>query len=152
MGHIEYYMEYSQQPAIFQDGANSAFQEAIGDAIMYGVMSPAHLERLGLTENVDQAPGFDIKFLLHQALSKLPQISFALALEKWRWDVFKGEVSPMNYNKAWWDLRERFQGVRAPVQRTEQHFDPASKFHINDNTPYVRCAVIVKYFKTEYLF
>nr|CAD7576168.1 unnamed protein product [Timema californicum] len=30
------------------DGANSAFQESVGDAIMYAVMSPQHLQRLGL--------------------------------------------------------------------------------------------------------
>ena len=31
MGHIEYFMEYSLQPAIFRTGANAAFHEAIGE-------------------------------------------------------------------------------------------------------------------------
>lgn len=57
MGHIEYYMEYKNQLPIFQDGVNSAFQESIGDAIMYGVMSPTHLHRLGLIQDIDQTPG-----------------------------------------------------------------------------------------------
>ncbi|KAK6619979.1 hypothetical protein RUM44_006379 [Polyplax serrata] len=138
MGHIAYYMEYENQPAIFQDGANSAFQESIGDAIMYGVTSPAHLHRLGLLQEVDQTPEMELKLLLRQALIKLPQIPFALVLEKWRWDVFKGKIFPLDYNKAWWALRERYQGVKAPVTRTETHFDPSGKFHINDNKPYAR--------------
>lgn len=34
MGHVEYYMAYNKkQPYLYQDGANSAFHEAIGDTI-----------------------------------------------------------------------------------------------------------------------
>jgi hypothetical protein len=34
MGHIEYYMAYAEkQPAVYRDGANSGFHEAIGDTI-----------------------------------------------------------------------------------------------------------------------
>jgi hypothetical protein len=29
MGHIEYYQAYSSQPAVFRNGANSAFHECI---------------------------------------------------------------------------------------------------------------------------
>ncbi|KOB74311.1 putative angiotensin-converting enzyme [Operophtera brumata] len=47
MGHIQYYMAYEKQPALFRQ-ANTAFHESIGDAIMYGVMTPQHLHRLGL--------------------------------------------------------------------------------------------------------
>lgn len=84
----------------------------------------------------------DIKLLLHQALVKLPQIPFALMLEKWRWNVFRGDISPLNYNKAWWILKEQYQGVKAPVKRTEADFDPSAKFHINDNKPYIRCTIV----------
>ncbi|KAG6447266.1 hypothetical protein O3G_MSEX004840 [Manduca sexta] len=47
LGHIQYYMAYEQQPAIFRQ-ANKALHEAIGDTIMYGVLTPQHLHRLGL--------------------------------------------------------------------------------------------------------
>src|SRR5690606_9939753 len=45
---------------------------------------------------------------------------------------------PANYNAAWWELRERYQGVRAPVARTEEHFDPGAKYHVPANVPYTR--------------
>jgi peptidyl-dipeptidase A len=49
MGHIEYYMAYSNQPAIFQSGANSAFHEAIGDTVALSVHAPRHFKEIGLT-------------------------------------------------------------------------------------------------------
>ena len=30
MGHIQYYMQYANQPQIYRDGANNGFHEAIG--------------------------------------------------------------------------------------------------------------------------
>ena len=30
MGHIQYYMQYKDQPQVFRDGANDGFHEAIG--------------------------------------------------------------------------------------------------------------------------
>ena len=51
MGHIEYSMAYSSQPAIFKDGANSAFHEAIGDTIALSVMTPKHLTRINLLDS-----------------------------------------------------------------------------------------------------
>ena len=52
--------------------------------------------------------------------------------------MFSGEISPAEYNAAWWDLRERYQGVRSPVAPTEQSFDPGSKYHVPANVPYTR--------------
>ncbi|XP_075217767.1 angiotensin-converting enzyme-like [Lycorma delicatula] len=136
MGHVQYYMAYSDQPAVFQDGANSGFQEAVGDAIMLAVMSPNHLRRLNLID--DLSSEFEIYLLLLQALNKIPQLGFGLALEKWRWDTMSRDVSSSNYNSHWWILRRQYQGIRPPTFRSEQHFDPAAKFHIADNTPYIR--------------
>ena len=51
MGHIEYYMAYSDQMPIFRAGANSGFHEAIGDTIALSVMSPKHLEKIDLIDD-----------------------------------------------------------------------------------------------------
>ena len=42
------------------------------------------------------------------------------------------------YNASWWALREKYQGIRPPVERTEADFDPGAKYHIPGNTPYTR--------------
>jgi peptidyl-dipeptidase A len=51
MGHVEYYMAYSQQPAVFRTGANSAFLEAIGDTIALSVLTPKHFKEIGIIED-----------------------------------------------------------------------------------------------------
>ena len=38
---------------LLQDGANSAFHEAVGDTFFYSIFGPAHLQRLGLAEDTD---------------------------------------------------------------------------------------------------
>jgi peptidyl-dipeptidase A len=65
-------------------------------------------------------------------------LPFGYLIDQWRWKVFSGEVGPNDYNKAWWDLREKYQGVAPPVPRTEQDFDPGAKYHVPANTPYAR--------------
>ena len=50
MGHIEYFMLYAHQPAFYRQGANAAFHEAVGDTIALSVMTPGHLQTLGLLD------------------------------------------------------------------------------------------------------
>ncbi len=80
----------------------------------------------------------DIDYLLQQALSKMAFLPFGLTIDKWRWEVFSGEVKPEQYDKAWWDLRLKYQGVAPPVARTEADFDPGAKYHVPANVPYMR--------------
>jgi peptidyl-dipeptidase A len=80
----------------------------------------------------------DFVLLLRQALFKLPHLPFGLLVDKWRWSVFRGETLPKQYNTAWWELKRHYQGIVPPVPRAEDDFDPAAKFHIPDNTPYIR--------------
>jgi peptidyl-dipeptidase A len=42
------------------------------------------------------------------------------------------------FQKAWWALRQKYQGIAAPVARSEADFDPGAKYHILGNTPYTR--------------
>jgi peptidyl-dipeptidase A len=136
LGHIYYYRAYENQPFLFQNGANDGFHEAIGDAIALSI-TPEYLKKIGL---IQQAPPSqaDLPLLLHKALDKIAFLPFGLLIDKWRWEVFSGDVKPANYNSAWWSLREKYQGVAPPVDRTESDFDPGAKYHIPANTPYAR--------------
>jgi peptidyl-dipeptidase A len=136
LGHNFYQMAYSGQPFLFRDSANDAFHEAIGDTIALSV-TPPYLKQLGLIEKVpDQSA--DIGFLLNRALDKVAFLPFGYLVDQWRWKVFSGEIKPEDYNKAWWDLREKYQGVAPPVPRNEQDFDAGAKYHVPANTPYAR--------------
>lgn len=71
-------------------------------------------------------------------LDKIAFLPFAYVMDQWRWDVFVGKIPADEYNCRWWELREQFQGIKAPVERTNQDFDPASKYHILASVPYIR--------------
>ena len=136
LGHNYYQMAYSKQPFLFRESANDAFHEAIGDTVALSV-TPPYLKQLGLIEKVPE-PSADIGFLLNRALDKVAFLPFGYLVDQWRWKVFSGEVGPNDYNKAWWELREKYQGVAPPIARSEQDFDPGAKYHVPANTPYAR--------------
>jgi peptidyl-dipeptidase A len=136
LGHNYYQMAYSGKPFLFRESANDAFHEAIGDTVALSV-TPPYLKQLGLIDKVPE-PQADIGFLLNRALDKVAFLPFGYLVDQWRWKVFSGEIKPDEYNKAWWDLRERYQGVAPPVPRSEQDFDPGAKYHVPANTPYAR--------------
>ena len=52
--------------------------------------------------------------------------------------MFSGAITPQNYNKAWWDLKLKYQGVAPVTARGEEFFDPGAKYHVPANTPYTR--------------
>jgi len=136
LGHNFYQRAYQTQPYLFQGGANDGFHEAIGDAIALSV-TPEYLRRIGLLDSLPSAAS-DTAMLLRIALDKIAFLPFALALDRWRWGVFSGEITPAQYNAGWWDLKHRYQGVSEPVGRSERDFDPGAKYHVAANVPYMR--------------
>ena len=75
---------------------------------------------------------------MKKALEKVAFLPFGLLIDQWRWKVFSGEIKPADYNKAWWDLRLKYQGIAPPSPRGEDLFDAGAKYHVPDNTPYTR--------------
>jgi peptidyl-dipeptidase A len=136
LGHNFYQRAYMNRPVLFRDSANDGFHEAVGDAIGLSV-TPEYLVKTGLLAKAPDASR-DIGLLLQQALSKIAFLPFGLLIDQWRWQVFSGQVTPQAYNKAWWDLRLKYQGVAPPTPRGEEHFDPGAKYHVPANYPYTR--------------
>lgn len=136
LGHNFYQRAYKQQPFLFKNSANDGFHEAIGDTIALSI-TPSYLKQIGLLEEVPDASK-DIGLLLKQALDKIAFLPFGLMIDQWRWKVFSGEITPTQYNQAWWELTEKYQGVNAPTARSEADFDPGAKYHVPGNVPYTR--------------
>ncbi len=136
LGHNFYYRAYQDQSFLFREGAHDGFHEAIGDFIALSV-TPEYMREIGLLDDVPE-PEADLGLLLEQALDKIAFLPFALLVDQWRWDVFRGDVSPDQYNDAWWALRARYQGVHPPVNRDAAAFDPGAKYHIPAGVPYLR--------------
>uniref|UniRef100_A0A8C3GC06 Angiotensin-converting enzyme n=1 Tax=Cyclopterus lumpus TaxID=8103 RepID=A0A8C3GC06_CYCLU len=138
MGHVQYFLQYKDRPVSFRDGANPGFHEAIGDVLALSVSTPKHLQSIGLLDKVENNYESDINFLMSMALDKIAFLPFGYLMDQWRWKVFDGRIPSTEYNKEWWNLRMKYQGLCPPVTRTEEDFDAGAKFHIPANVPYVR--------------
>ena len=135
LGHNFYQRAYENQPFLFKGGANDGFHEAIGDSIALSI-TPEYLKQVGLLETVPHTD--DTGYLLREALDKVAFLPFGLLIDQWRWRVFSGEIKPADYNAAWWQMREKYQGIFPPVPRSEADFDPGAKYHVPANVPYTR--------------
>ncbi|MBU0794658.1 MAG: M2 family metallopeptidase [Alphaproteobacteria bacterium] len=138
LGHNYYQRAYKDQSFLYVNGANDGFHEAIGDTVALSI-TPQYLVDIGLLDPA-KVPGADkdIGLLLRQAMDKIAFLPFGLLIDRWRWGVFDGSIQPADYNKAWNDMRLRYQGIVPPVERPADAFDAGAKYHIPASVPYTR--------------
>lgn len=136
LGHTIYQRAYKNQPALFRAGANDAFHEAIGDMVQLS-LTPSYLTRIGLLR-VEPAPSKDVGLLLKRALEKVAVLPWTVLVDRWRWDVCAGKTQPADYNRAWWALREHYQGVKRPLADQADSFDAGAKYHVPGGSPYMQ--------------
>ncbi|KAM6291936.1 angiotensin-converting enzyme 2 [Porphyrio hochstetteri] len=139
MGHIEYDMAYSKQPYLLRGGANEGFHEAVGEIMSLSAATPQHLKSLDLLEPTFQEDEeTEINFLLKQALTIVGTMPFTYMLEKWRWMVFRGEITKEEWTKRWWEMKREIVGVVEPVLHDETYCDPAVLFHVSNDYSFIR--------------
>jgi peptidyl-dipeptidase A len=136
LGHDFYFLSYRNQPPLFRYGANDGFHEAIGDTVALSV-TPGYLRQIHLLKQVP-GPDADVELLLRKALDKIAFLPFGYLVDQWRWKVFAGDVGPKDYDRLWWDLRARYQGIARPEPLDADGFDAGAKYHVAGNTPYAR--------------
>lgn len=105
MGHIQYFILYKNQSLVFRNGANPGFHEAIGDTITLSVTTPQHLKTIGLLKDYEDSEEATINVQMKMALDSIAFLPFGLLVDKWRWDVFSGKVTPNKWNSHWWHYR-----------------------------------------------
>lgn len=101
MGHIEYYLQYKDQPTVFKEGANPGFHEAVGDVISLSASTTSHLNKIGLLKDDSTDKEALLNHLYAKSLEKIVFLPFAYMMDRWRWNVFEGKVTPDNYNCNW---------------------------------------------------
>ncbi|KAM3955609.1 angiotensin-converting enzyme [Aphomia sociella] len=137
MAHIQYYLQYAEQPQMFRDGATPAFHEAVANAAALSVYNLPHLQRVGLYQNKTHDPyEVSMNFLMTMALEKVAYLPFAFMVDQWRWSIFEDGVQ--NMNSRWWQMKLRYQGVVPPMPRSEADFDPGAKYHIISDQEYIK--------------
>lgn len=102
MGHIQYFLQYKNQPVMYKEGANPGFHEAIGDTITLSAYSQEHLKEIGLLADASTDQEAFINDLYFKGLDKIAFLPFAYMMDKWRWNVFQGKTKPETYNDDWY--------------------------------------------------
>ncbi|MCI5056171.1 MAG: M2 family metallopeptidase [Flavobacteriales bacterium] len=134
LGHIYYYMMYSNPdvPIVLRGGANRAYHEAMGSLIGLASLQPKFLEQYGLIEKdleIDQNMS-----LLKEALNYVVLIPWAAGvMTEFEYSTYSESLPADQYNKKWWELKEKYQGIASPEVRGEDFCDAASKTHINND-------------------
>ncbi|CAL4124873.1 unnamed protein product, partial [Meganyctiphanes norvegica] len=127
LGHIQYFMQYAHLPYMYRNGG---FHEAIGELMSMSMSTPQHLKKVGLMNDAQYTKEDEINFLLKMSLSTVSTLPFHLVNDLWRWRAFRGEYKLEEWNNEYWNLKEKYLGVYAPVERTQDDLDPPSIFHI----------------------
>jgi peptidyl-dipeptidase A len=134
LGHIYYYQAYSNPdvPVLLRGGANRGYHEAIGSLLGFAAMQKPFLVGKGLVDadsKVDQTQN-----LLKEALSNIVFLPFAAGvMSEFENSLYAENLSKDEYNRKWWELSKKYQGMVPPSERGEEYCDAASKTHINND-------------------
>jgi len=137
-GHIYYYMEYTNPdvPPLLREGANRAYHEGFGSLLGLAAMQKpflAHLDLLPANSESDET-----QKLLKEALNYAVFIPWSAGvMTEFEYQLYSTNLPKNKFNKAWWDLKGKYQGIGQPMARGEEFCDAASKTHIiNDAAQY----------------
>lgn len=134
LGHIYYYQAYSNPnvPPLLRKGANRGYHEAIGSLLGFAAMQKPFLAGKGLVDadaEIDETQN-----LLKEALSNIVFLPFSAGVMTEFENALYSENLPKDqFNKKWWELAKKYQGMVPPSDRGEEFCDAASKTHINND-------------------
>lgn len=147
LGHIQYDMQYAHLPAVYRDGANDGFHEAVGELMSMCVSTPKHLYAIGLLDELPSDNETEINYLLKTALSTVSALPFHYLNDLWRWKAFRGEFPERLWNDEFWNLSEEIVGVHPPAVRTSEDLDCPTIFHVAQDYDMIRyfCRTILQF-------
>jgi len=134
LGHIYYYMAYSnpEVPVLLRAGANRAYHEAVGTMMGMAAMQKPYLVGRGLIPADAQTDS--IQSLLKEAMNAVVFIYFSSGtMSHFEKELYADQLPKDQFNKRWWELSKKYQGMVPPAERGEEYCDAATKTHINDD-------------------
>lgn len=134
LGHIYYYQTYSNPdvPIILRGGANRAYHEAMGSLIGLAALQKPFLQNFGLVGK--DVKSNDTMNMLKEALDFVVHIPWgAGVMTGFENELYTKNLTKDEFNKAWWNLVKKYQGIVPPTERSEMYCDAATKTHINDD-------------------
>lgn len=134
LGHIYYYQSYSNPdvPIVLRSGANRAYHEAFGTMMGMASLQKPFLQGLDMMDK--NAKTNDTLLLLKEALEYVVHIPWGSGtMTEFEYNLYSKNLPENQYNKLWWEVAKRLQGIVPPMERGEEYCDAATKTHINDD-------------------
>ncbi|MFD2824307.1 M2 family metallopeptidase [Lacinutrix iliipiscaria] len=134
LGHIYYYQAYTNPdvPPLLRGGANRGYHEAIGSLLGLAAMQKPFLASKGLVDanaEIDETQN-----LLKEALNYVIFLPFSAGvMTEFENALYAEDLPKDQFNKKWWALAKKYQGMVPPSNRGEEYCDAASKTHINND-------------------
>ncbi len=156
LGHVYYDLAYSNPrvPIVLREGANRAFHEAVADLAALAARQQPYLRHIGLLPDgqvIDRN-----EWLLDEALdSAVVSLAFSAGtMTHFEYDLYEKKLPVDQFNRDWWELVGRHQGIRPPAARGEQFCDACTKAQIiADAARYYdyALAALIKYQLHDYI-
>lgn len=134
LGHIYYYLSYSNPdvPVLLREGANRAYHEALGSLMGMAAMQKPFMENLDLIPKDTKSD--TMKMLLKEALNYVVFIPWSTGtMSMFEHELYAKNLPESQFNKRWWEIVAKYQGIAPPSARGEEYCDAATKTHINDD-------------------
>jgi len=134
LGHIYYFMSYSNPdvPVVLREGGNRGFHEAFGSMIGLASLQQPFLEQMKLIPmnvKIDK-----IQALFKEALEYIVFIPWSAGvMTEFEYELYSKYLPIDEFNKQWWELKRKYQGIIPPSERDERYCDASSKTHINND-------------------
>ncbi|MGM5470033.1 M2 family metallopeptidase [Flavobacteriaceae bacterium LMO-SS05] len=134
LGHIYYYQAYTNPdvPPLLRGGANRGYHEAIGYVFGLAASQKPFLAAKGLVDSnvkIDETQN-----LLKEALKYITFLPFSAGvMTEFENALYAENLPKTEFNKKWWELAKKYQGMVPPSERGEDYCDAASKTHINND-------------------
>ncbi|MCB9087862.1 MAG: M2 family metallopeptidase [Calditrichae bacterium] len=134
LGHIYYYIAYTNPnvPPLLREGANRAFHEAVGSLLGLAAMQKPFMAHLNLVDANTQTD--EMQTLLKEALNYIVFIPWSAGvMTEFEHDLYSNNLPKDRFNQRWWELKQQYQGIVPPGERSEAFCDAASKTHISND-------------------
>jgi peptidyl-dipeptidase A len=134
LGHIYYFISYSNPnvPIILREGANRGYHEAVGSLIGLASLQTPFLKEMKLLPRdfeIDK-----IQTLLKESLDYIVFIPWSAGvMTDFEHELYSKNLPADQFNKKWWELVKKYQGIIPPYERGEDFCDAATKTHINND-------------------
>ncbi|CAD6187555.1 unnamed protein product [Caenorhabditis auriculariae] len=120
-----YQFMYRNQNLLFREAASPVLVDAISEAVAHLSTNPHYLysQKLVKADYLEIKDSANVNKLYKESLEKFSKLPFSLSCDTWRYELFEGKVPNPKMNDRWWQIRNQYEGVRAPQPYNSSNLD-----------------------------